>query len=376
MAHEGRTDRTPYGCALRESSRASAHAKPDVLTSVPREPPHRRSRIARAPRRTPATLAAVRARELTFLAAAVALHLGLLGLARVAPQSAWLRSTSAEVRHVDAVEVELERPLLEPPTTPSDPGPDAPQPAKETRPAPPAARRPTERSTAPLEPSATPALTAEPAASATPAGPLPDEYGAPPGADPGVALAPGLGAPIWALPGILPAQAPPRPAPTVAPKAAAIERDKAGQLLRASMASKDHKLGLDLPGAGTIASAVADGVRASDAPAESRSAFIVRLDAGGRVVEVRAVRWSAGGPEAYHRAASIAASRLSGRAIAMPDAYAAGALVSVEITSLLTLPAGGSGPSRKGSSVSFDLSDVGAKPHRVIRSSYTVKAPG
>jgi hypothetical protein len=142
------------------------------------------------------------------------------------------------------------------------------------------------------------------------------------------------------------------------------------------MADKDHKLGLDLPGAGTVASAVAEGVRASDVPAESRSAFVVRLDATGKVTEVRAVRWSAGGADAYHRAASIAASRLVGRSIAMTGAYASGALVSVEITSLLTLPAGGSGPSRKGSSVSFDLSDLGAKSHRVIRSSYSVSPPG
>jgi hypothetical protein len=320
----------------------------------------------------------VRARELTFFAVAVALHLGLLGLARVAPRSAWLTRADANARAIEPIDVELEVAPREPTSRVEPAPPEALPSGTEASPAPlpthPIEPRQRDRARGD-EPPATgePVLTAEPTASATPA----DEYGAPAGpALPGLAPAPGVGTPIWALPGILPTAPPPRPAPTVTPRAAPTERDKAGQLLRGAMAANDHKLGLDLPGAGTIAAAVADGVRASDTPAESRSAFVVRLDANGKVVEVRAVRWSAGDPEAYHRAASIAAARLAGRSIAMPGAFASGALVSVEITSLLTLPAGGSGPSRKGSSVSFDLSDVGTKPRRVIRSSYSVRAPG
>jgi hypothetical protein len=227
---------------------------------------------------------------------------------------------------------------------------------------------------APLEPIAPSSPSTEPAA--PPPAATGEGYDAPEAvAMPGT----GLGAaPAWAMPGVLPSAPTSAPAPTVAPRPRPVDRDRAGQILREAMAEKDHALGLDLPGVGAVANAVADAVRASDVPAASRSTFQVRLDATGRAVSVRAVRFSSGDAGAWQRAAEIARQRLGGLALAMIGAYAEGAVVTVEITSLLTLPSGSNGPTIQpgvGASGTFDLSDLGAKPRRVVRSSYRV-VPG
>jgi hypothetical protein len=231
-----------------------------------------------------------------------------------------------------------------------------------------------------------PVQVAEPSTTASPAAPpapsaANDGYDAPERVPlPGT----GLGAaPAWGIAGVLPSMPTSAPAPTVAPSARPVDRDRAGQVLRAALAAKDHALGLDLPGVGAVASAVAEAVRASEVPAESRSTFQVRLDASGRVTSVRPLRYSAGDSGAWARAAEIAVRRLAGTALAMIGAYSSGAIVTVEITSLLTLPSGSSGPKihpgapggQIGTGASFDLSDIGAKPRRVVRSSYRVE-PG
>lgn len=321
----------------------------------------------------------MKARELIFVGAAGLLHLGVLSLALVAPRGHGPVATEP----LRAIEIELapaiapplqEAPRPEPPRTDPPIPPEAPPPEVAPSVIPPTSPRvaPTD-----VPPTATAAPTSEPAggpAAPPTTAPTPsgggDEYGGP------VARLPGVpGAPAWSLPGVMPNPGASLPAPTTSPRAPAVDRDKAGKLLRGSMAERDHGLGLDLPGAGTIAAAVAGGVRSSGTPEECRSSFVVRLSGSGRVTEVRALRWSTGDADAFHRAAQAAAAQLAANTLVMGGYAASGALVYVDIVSLLTLPSGGDGPTRKGLTLGFDVADVGSKPRRVVRSSYRI-TPG
>lgn len=144
----------------------------------------------------------------------------------------------------------------------------------------------------------------------------------------------------------------------------------AGKLLDASMKARDSKLGLDLPGAGTIAAKIVEAVWASDTPATARGTFQARLSPTGQVVSVRPLSWSAGSPDLWQHAASIATGKLAGITIPMPGSYPAGAIVTVQVVSAVSLPAGSGS---RGIST-FDLSDIGTKPHRVVTSSLSITA--
>ncbi|MDI1479620.1 hypothetical protein [Polyangium sp. y55x31] len=169
----------------------------------------------------------------------------------------------------------------------------------------------------PLAPDAPPP--SRPAPSATGA----SEYDGPPG-EPSHAgrLA---GTPIWAIPGAMPREAAPTPAP-IRPTAQAVLAGSAEQAR--------------FPAAGTLASAIAEGVRSSSTPPESDSTFLLTLDARGQIASVEVVAAKGGDRKEWERIARAVKEQLAGRVFPMPTAFAGGGRVFVSATSRLTMPDG------------------------------------
>ncbi len=309
-------------------------------------------------------------KDATFLVAAALLHAGIPLVARLVihPSSASLVATTP-LQPIEMVEIPIE-PLQEPPSANVEPR--APSDAPEPRTA--AVANPREPS-GPVEPSAGP----EPAATAAPnvpPGRAPDQYDAlPEGNGDGIARAPGLGSPIWMLPGAIDPAPRAAAAPTVAPSARPVDKDIAGIVVREAMLANDKRLGLDLPGAGTVASAVGTAVRGTETPSVGRATFEIRLSADGRVLGVRIVSATAGASDAWDRAAKAAAAALASRTLQMNANYAKGAMIYVDVSSTLALPSGGtSGVSQEGSGLRFDVSDIGAHKSRSVKTSFRTVA--
>jgi hypothetical protein len=205
----------------------------------------------------------------------------------------------------------------------------------------------------------------------------PDEYGGAPDAE-GAGGVVGLnGVPIWQLPGVLPERARAPRASTAPPSPRETPVDKAGEVLREAMRTKDQEMGLDLPAAGTVASVVANAVRDANTPGTARATFEVRLSGTGQVVEVRAVSSTAGAADLWAQIARAAAGRLTGRALAMTAAFAKGAKVYVTVLSSINMPSGTSPGGRiqqSGMGFGFDVSDLAAHATRVVSSSFRVVA--
>lgn len=145
---------------------------------------------------------------------------------------------------------------------------------------------------------------------------------------------PGIGAPVWAIPGVLA----PLPAPAAAPTTIAaeppVDPDVAGRVLGGSLAKKDHEKGVDLPAAGTVASAVADAVRGAAAPADSKATFEVRLGADGKLLGVKVVSSDGGTADGWDHAAKTAAASIAAKPMLMTgEAAGRGAIVTVKIDS-------------------------------------------
>ncbi|MDI1428081.1 MULTISPECIES: hypothetical protein [Polyangium] len=223
----------------------------------------------------------------------------------------------------------------------------------------------------------------EPVPTAMPSAAPPDEYGAPPPAVPGGGPGiPGLGGPVWAMPGVIPETGKPKPAPTTVGPPPEVDRKIAGRVISDVMREKDRQLGLDLPGAGTIASVVSDVVRGSGTPDVSRATLEVRIAPGGRVASVRVVRSSAGNAGDWSAVAGAVSGRLASRQFTLPESYAAGAIVMVEVVSQLQMPDGSTGGTNigkggssdsLGGSVSFDVANIGARPKRHVRASASAR---
>ena len=307
---------------------------------------------------------------------AIAVHLAVPLAARLAPVSSRpLSARSSGSQRLEAIDVEV---ASLPPgrAEGSEAGMRSGEPRLDRGPVDPRRRRGAAAEVG--EPQASTPST--PAPSALP----PAEYDTPPDDGRDAVLAPGLdGKPIWAIPGAVARPDVPAPAPTTGDAPRAVDRDIAGQLLRGDQAARDKRLGLDLPAAGTVASAVADAVRGTDAPGASKATFEVRLDPAGRVLWIRAVRSMGGSPEIWDRVARLATARLAKAKLAMTGAYAAGATVVVDVVSVVQLPAGnpvgasemvkpGPPTGTVGGGFKFDLSNVGAHGGRNVTSSYRV----
>lgn len=185
---------------------------------------------------------------------------------------------------------------------------------------------------------------------------------------------PGLGKNnIWTVPGVLSDSGRPAPAPTAPPASKPTDRDIAGKVLRGEMKSHDKDIGIDLPGAGTVASAVGAAVRSLETPNEGRASFAVRLSPQGKVLEVKLISNSTGNREVWERAARAAAAQLKSRTLAMTGEFSKGAMVYVNVSSDLVMPSGTKGGiQRDGAGAQFDLSDIGAHKVRRVHTSFSV----
>ncbi|WP_437609795.1 hypothetical protein WMF20_00790 [Sorangium sp. So ce834] len=196
---------------------------------------------------------------------------------------------------------------------------------------------------APEPEAAAPAAEAAAPAAGTPG----DEYGGPPpaaGAPPaatggGVALAPGIGTPLWSVPGLLPGPDAPRAAPTAAPRAQPMDPAIAGKVLNETLHGKDKSVGISVPAAGAVASTLADTVRSSTAPLDARATFEVKLGADGQVLGVRLVSATAGDGPTWDRIVDAAKGALAGSALQMgPDRQPV--TVTVKVQSKVQYPSG------------------------------------
>lgn len=212
----------------------------------------------------------------------------------------------------------------------------------------------------------------------TGSGAPPDEYGSlpPSGTGPGGGI-PGLNTgPLWAIPGVVPEAGRPKPAPTTIAAAPPTDPKLAGRIISDVMREKDQGLGLALPGVGTIATAIQSAVRGSTTPDFARATLEVRIGPNGRVTSVKVIRSNAGSAGDWNAVASAAQAGLSGASFPLPEQYAKGAIVTVEVISQLQMPdgttsgrpgiSGGSGDS-VGGTMTFDASNVGARPKRLVK---------
>jgi hypothetical protein len=319
--------------------------------------------------------------ELPFLLAAVLLHAAVLGARLLVPSSSRaIVPPGAEVRTIDIESLEV--PV--PPSIPRERSPELPpDPAAPEGAQPPFRPGPRLAGSEPLSGSRDSSMTEptvpapEPTANpSTPPRPKPDEYGPLPEDGRGVVQIPGIGGPaVWALPGVVPNAPPPAPAPSTAPSPRPVDKDIAGSVIREAMRASDKHLGLDLPAAGTVASAVGEAVRGSDTPHVSRATFEVRLGPDGSVRSVRIASFSGGAADVWERAAQAAAAILRGRALQMNEAFAKGGTIYVDVSSLLQRPSGSTSAIRpQGLGASFDLSDIGAHAARVVKTSFRAVA--
>ncbi|WP_437813578.1 hypothetical protein [Sorangium sp. So ce1078] len=260
-----------------------------------------------------------------------------------APGAAAAKVASTErARPAPAAPAAPEAPAAEPrgAPEPAAPEPTTPEPATAAAEA---ARPPAEAAGRVAESPAPAAEAPGPVAEAPgpPAGaPSGGEYGGPPPAAGGdVALAPGIGTPLWTMPGVLPGPDAPRAAPTAAPRARPVDPAIAGKVLNDTLHSKDKSVGISVPAAGVVASTLADTVRSSAAPLDARATFEVKLGADGQVLGVRLVSASAGDGPTWDRIVDAAKGALAGSALQMGSDRQP-VTVTVKVQSKVQYPSG------------------------------------
>jgi hypothetical protein len=149
------------------------------------------------------------------------------------------------------------------------------------------------------------------------------------------------------------------------------DKDAARASIDKGMRHKDAQLGLDFPAAAAIAAALVEGVRSSDAPDECRGSFGVSVSPAGKVTGIGVGGFTGGDAATWNMAKKTALALLSSRIFEMKSSFAKGATVSVTVVSQRKMPGGGVG--RTGTTFSFDVADIGAKPVRVVSSSFSAK---
>lgn len=321
----------------------------------------------------------MRISEAGFFLIAAGLHVALLLMALVAPPPPLAPFAAEPIEFAVEVEIAETRPprpeaaaRVEMPRGETPRAEETPQPAR--------VERPNAGTIVEPGPAPTVAPSVEPPASGEPTVPGPpastSEYaGPPPAAQTGPMTGlPGLGGPAWSIPGVIPDMGKPAPAPTTAAQVP-VDPKVATKVLNKAMLEKDKALGLDLPAGGTVASSIRSAVQATDTPPDSRATFEVRLSATGQVLGVRVTSSSGGTSEMWARAASAAAAALKARTLAMTSSFANGAVVYVNVQSLLSLPDGTkSAIQQKGAGATFDVANIGAHQQRVVRTSFSVVA--
>lgn len=312
--------------------------------------------------------------DLGFLGAAALLHGVTLALAWVAPPSALAVALREEPPPPQAIEIEVVRHVETPGATRDESFQ-------------PLSPRPRQHPLRTLDDRRAPS---DPRALVDEEGPDPDETpGDPddgwslaiPGADMpagggGLGSPFGLGAlPIYAAPGVMPLTEGPAPAPTHIPKRD-VDHDIATKVLTGAQKAKDKALGLDLPAAGTVAAAVKSATHSSSVGGSASATIAVEIGPSGAVRTVRVAGAQGGSAAAWAGVASATRAALAGQALAMTGAFKKGALVVVHVQSHMQSPSGrrvgSEGPS-VGTGFSFDVADIGARPKRVVTTSFSTQ---
>ncbi|MDC0740486.1 hypothetical protein [Polyangium mundeleinium] len=258
---------------------------------------------------------------LSLLAALVLHAAGLLLVRAVPPRPLELSTIGHAFERAPELWIDL-RPLEiasspEPPRGALEMPPSAPEPAPLAAVLP---RRTTSQAPAPPEPNPVP----PPSSAPPPAGA--SDYDGPPDEPPRAGALPALaGPPVWAVPGAMPREAAPTPAP-IRPTAQAVLAGSAEQAR--------------FPAAGTLASAVTEQVRSSSTPSDSDSTFLLTLDTRGQIASVDVVAAKGGDRKEWERIARAVKDQFAGRVFPMPTAFAGGGRVFVSVKSQLVLPAG------------------------------------
>jgi hypothetical protein len=142
---------------------------------------------------------------------------------------------------------------------------------------------------------------------------------------------------------------------------------KLDKTLKSSLDDRDHEIGAG-PG-GPVVSAAHSAALGSKAPETGRATYEVETDNVGSIIAVRLVESSADTP-GWELVGSTLRATLGAQKLRVP-AGAKGVLVKVLVEAMMKLPSGATqklsvGPSGLGVGGKFDLSDIGAKPARVV----------
>ncbi|MBW2528847.1 MAG: hypothetical protein JRI23_32020 [Deltaproteobacteria bacterium] len=176
----------------------------------------------------------------------------------------------------------------------------------------------------------------------------------------------------WALaPGGIP-NMPSEAAPTRPQPRREVDSDVAGKVVNRALRAKDRTLGLDLPAAAAIAAVVGGAVRAAETPPECVARVAVALGGDGRVQNVNLLSYSGGGTGAWQQVVRSVRAQLASRTFAMKSAFAKGAVVTITVRSRMRMPSGSG--SREGLGLSFDPSNIGARPKRLVTTGVHVQA--
>jgi len=313
----------------------------------------------------------VRTEGLSILAA-LALHVGVVLVARGMPPLTLLSSADRQDLRVIDIDipatpaVEMQVPQLPQNLEPPTPRPDDHTPVGRGGSAYPGPQA-----------LPNPESTAEPSANPAPASTEKPRFDALPSDDPrgvlGLQGVPGLGSPVWGMPGVLQAPGAAPPAPTVAPAPRQVDRDIAGQVIREALTTRDKDMGIDQVAGGSVASAVRVAVQGSDVPLVAHGRIECRIGAAGNVIGCRAVSMNGGDADQWNRAAQAAQAALAGRALTLTGDFTNGATVTVDVTSNNQPPAGSKG-GFSGTGASFDISNIGGHNTRHVRTSFSVSA--
>jgi hypothetical protein len=278
---------------------------------------------------------------LFFFAAALVHAAALLGASAIAPLTSQLDREPAppalrEAGTLEAGHLEIDLVSEEPPRSPeialasrTDIAAAAPLPASRL-----SSTEPSRRERRPAEPRPEPS--ADVGSAPTESSP-PPEPGWLPNGDPSSGRAPGIdGAPVWAIPGVLPAKSAASSRP-LAPRATspAHRAPPPGE-----NASEEQKQAALFPAAGTLASAVAEEVSTSSAPPVSESRFKLTLDAQGRLISALFLSANEGERSAWERVARAVGKRFAGKSMPLPSAFSGGATVYVTVSSRVVMPDG------------------------------------
>jgi hypothetical protein len=173
---------------------------------------------------------------------------------------------------------------------------------------------------------------------------------------------PGLNGPVWTQPGSLGDPSRPLPAPTEAPRRD-YDKKRGDKVLADGQRQSDQKLGLDFPGKATVKKVMQNAALASEIPYPSSASFTIAVNSQGRVTAV-SLNGHSGGGGAWAQVRNDAKAQLAGSTFALKSAFKKGATLSVNVSASMKTPGGGT--SRDGATVSFDVTDIGARPRRSV----------